>query len=130
MSPWTTPAVAFPQFVVTGYLSLTQTGSVCTNNFTVLSCSFWNVIAVRIQDFDSNNNRFNTLSSNRIARNSDYEASSGVDVYKLMITHPERYNGSLYRCVGFDGDAMEQYSNQWNLSIPCELAIIITLIVR
>lgn len=124
MSPWSPHAVVF-LLLAAGYISLSQTGSVCSN-FSVLSCSFRNVLAVRLQDFDSEDNRFNTLSSNRIARNPDYVATSADDVYELQITHPERYNGSLYRCFGFDDeDFGAQYSNQWKLSIPSEFIIMV-----
>lgn len=75
---------------------------------------------VGMQEFNADQNIFKTLTSNRIARNPDFEESSGNDVYKLRISQVMKYNGTQYRCFGFNENVELQYSNQWKVVLPSE----------
>ena len=68
-------------------------------------------------------NRFNPLSQSRLRMNPDYEVMEGVGVYNLTITDPEKYNGTKYRCHGFDDseEALDIYSNVSQVLVIGEL---------
>ena len=111
-----------PTFFSAGSLLLSQAGSTCSNS-TVLVCAYNNSMYVGMQKFDADQNSFKTLTSYRIARNPDFEESFGNNVYKLKISQVMKYNGTQYRCFGYDENFELQYSNQWKVVIPSEFII-------
>ena len=72
-----------------------------------------------MQDFNPEQNKFNTLSSYRIAQNPDFEESFGNNVYKLTISQVQKYNGTKYRCYGLVNFILQR-SNQWKVVVPGE----------
>ena len=94
-------------------------GSLCSG--IVLSCSFDNVHFVRFEESVAEG-RFNTLTSNYIASNPDYEVVASNGLYKLRVTQLEKYNGTRYRCHGFNADLSQVFrSDEWKLIVPREL---------
>ena len=68
---------------------------------------------------------FSPLTENYISQNPDYKQYYREGLYKLIITSPERYNGTQYRCFGYldeDLSVIDQlHSSEWNLTVTCKL---------
>ena len=81
---------------------------------------YHNVDFVRMEEFLSETMRFTLLTSNYIFENPDFEEEKGEGVYKLRIARVELYNGTRYRCHGFDEHFLPVVSNEWTLVVPGE----------
>lgn len=65
---------------------------------------------ILFQVFESNGDRFLTLTSARIRENPDYDDSYVNGIYTLQVIHIEKHNGSRFRCSGLFNGAVV-YSN-------------------
>lgn len=100
-------------------ISLTPQGPICLPSIT-LECSFCNLHFVIFEEFLADGFRFNPLTPNLLLRRPDYEEMFGDGLYTLRITDIERYNGTQYRCHGFDDTASKISSDPLTLIVPGE----------
>ena len=113
-----TLSFVFPTVAISLTLDV-EHGSLCSG--IVLICSFDSVHFVRFEESVAEG-RFNTLTSNYIASNPDYEEVASDGVYRLRITQLKKYNGTRYRCHGFNADLSQVFrSDEWKLIVPREL---------
>lgn len=91
----------------------------------VLKCSFCDLHYVRFEELADDALRFVVLTSNNILRNSDYEEVVSDGLYKLKIAQVMKYNGTQYRCHGFDGTFLKVSSAPFKLLIPSEYAALV-----
>ena len=65
---------------------------------------------------------YSSLSKGTISQNPDYDEVDREGLYKLRITQAEKYNGTRYRCRGYLEDLSQIFfSNEWKLTVTCEL---------
>ena len=125
-------SVSFFQY--TGDISL----DVCLRNQSAgLSCLFSTATHVRVEDFNNDAGKFNVLSQRRIDMIPDYQAMEGEGIdggrcvrtddqecaYNLTIMNVRKYNGSRYRCHGFEKDGSNVYSDEIQILIIGECCV-------
>ena len=86
---------------------------------------------MRVYDFNDDAGKFNVLSQRRIDMIPDYQAMEGEGIdggrcvrtddqecaYYLTIMNVRKYNGSRYRCHGFEKDGSNVYSDEIQILI-------------
>lgn len=86
------------------------------NQSAVLSCRFTATTTyVEIEDFDPDTNMFSHISAIRFGKMADFQEMKGPGEYNLSIMNIRMYNGSLYRCHGFDEQVLDVYSNNFSI---------------
>ena len=95
-------------------------GSPCSSSI-VLTCSYQNTQFVRIEECAANTMHFTLVTRTTILSNPDFEEVISAELYMLRISRVERYNGTRYRCQGFNAETEEEVvSNEWTLIVPSE----------
>ena len=103
-----------------------------------ISCRFNTTTHVQVQEFKDDTSMFNPLSPRRIDMIPDYQAMEGEGVdegrcvrtddrqcaYNLTITNVRKYNGSRYRCHGFE-DGSHIYSDEQDILITGECCVLV-----
>ena len=104
-----------------------------------ISCRFSTATYVQVQQFKNDTSRFNPLTPCRIDMIPDYQAMEGEGVdggrcvrtddqqcaYHLTIMNVRKYNGSRYRCHGFEKDGSDIYSDEQKILITGECCVLV-----
>ena len=112
---------AYPLLFIGSNITLSPQnhGPICSPS-TTLNCCYYNLTFVRVQERADERAMRNTLTTNTINRDSDYDEFESDGLYTLMINHLKGRNCSIYRCEGFDDSNNKVFSDEWKLIIACE----------